>query len=539
MKSDSGMGVTCPFSGDEEITTNCATVNFSITAGLLHSNYAPSATEAQHILESIAHGHSHFESLETQIQLLRKTLAGLEQRQETVKNYVSSQRSLLSPIRRIPPEILGQIFLALQNISESICFGDDALENVELWTLLRVCRFWRDVALSLSELWSKFTIIRQPFSSRPSDRGMDMLLQQTLSLAENCISYSHSRPLHFVFHADEEFVDVAELLAAESSRWMSAAFNNLPVLQSLEPKALGRLPLLRSLEIDGLGKEWDTQTQPLKVFQEAPGLVRLSLYELDQPHTRFILPWRQITHFTSFELRGFLPVLHLMPSLVKLKSVEDICELEEIQERILLPNLECLEVTSNSPTTSQIFDTLMTPKLNTLRLFSKRGFSRIYAAAVVQMIQSSECRPKMLAVSDYAVDSTVRILSAAAVQDLEELTVTNVMYPSELFSAMGVRGVLPKIRSLILRKCAPEPSLWACVLQFLRSRTLFGGQLDHTERLSLDFISVGLSASPDSRFLRDCKDTVRQLRERDIGTRLELIGPFNFIYPISPSCHKK
>ncbi|KAJ3562520.1 hypothetical protein NP233_g9517 [Leucocoprinus birnbaumii] len=505
-------GVTCPLSGDNgQVTTNCAMEEFSIIAGLPCSNHAPSDLEAHYILKSIAHGNSHLEFLETEIRTLRETLVNLEQRQENVRNYLSSQRSLLSPIRRIPPEILGQIFLALQNVSEPICFGDDALENIEPWTLLRVCRFWRDVALSLSELWSKFTIIRQPFS-RPSGREMDSMLQQTLRLTKDCLSHSHSRPLHFVFHADDEFVAAAKMIAAESSRWMSAAFNNLPVLQTLEPKLLGRLPLLHCLEIDGLGKEWDNQTQPLQAFRQAPALTRLSLYELTQPHSRFLLPWHQITHFTSFELRDFLPILHLMPSLVELKSVEDFCRPEEIQDRIILPNLERLEVTSNSPTTSQIFDALLTPKLDTLRLFSKRGFSRIYATAAVLMLRLSECHLRTLAVSDYAVDSTLRILGAVA--DLEDLTVTNVMYPSELFAAVTLH-TLPKLRSVKLRKCAPETKLWTTLTQFLRDRAPVDRNSSNlsVEGFPLRLISIGLSASPDSRFLRNHRDAVQQTCE--------------------------
>ncbi|KXN84906.1 hypothetical protein AN958_11932 [Leucoagaricus sp. SymC.cos] len=441
----------------------------------------------------------------------------LEQRQETIKNRVASQKSLLSPIRRIPPEILGQIFIVLQSISEPICFGDDALENTELWTLLNVCRFWRTVAMSYSELWSHFAITRQPFS-RPSEKGVDILAQQTLQFTKDCISYSHTRPLHFVFHANEDYLGAAELLATESRRWCSVRFNNLAVLRVLEPRILGHLPNLCSLTIDGLGKEWDLQTGPLQAFQQAPSLLRLTLFDLEQPQSRFILPWRQITQFSSFQLRQFLPILNLMPSLVEFKSTEDICEFDEIQERIHLPNLERLEVMSNSPTTNQIFDALQTPKLTALRLFSKRGFSRIYAAAVVEMIKTSGCCLNSLSVSDYAIDSIFRMLRE--VRDLEELT----------FGVPSGNGrLLPQLRKLVLRKCAPELNLGTCLLRMVRGRNSVTEVLPYLPQ-TLHEISIGLSSVPESQFLRSWKDIVRQLRDADV-VQIELNGLFDFIYP--------
>lgn len=516
-----GLYVTCPTCGHSEVAENWANLHhFAIDPVLLRSNCIPSSSQAQDILKSIAHGKSLLQSLEIEIQRVREVLADLEQRHENIKNHVTCQESLLSPIRRVPPEILGQIFLALRDLSGPICFGDEALENVELWTLLRVCRFWRDVVLSYSELWSQFNIVHQPFS-RPSERDADMMLHQTLQLTSDCISHSRNRPLRFVFHANGGFLEAGKLLAVESPRWSSVAFNNLPVLQTLEPEIYGRLPNLRSLDLDGLGKEWESQSRPLQAFSRAPSLTRLSINEFDRPQDHFILPWHQVTRFTSFGLRRFLPILHLMPSLIEYTSIEDICQPDEIQERILLPNLERLEVTSNSPTTSQMFDALKTPKLSSLHLFSKRGFSRIYAAAVAQMIQWSECIVKRLSVTDYAVDSIFRILGE--VRSLEELVITNVMYPSELLD--GMEGMLPNLRTLVLWKCEPDVQLGRYLLQMVLSRA----QAREDGRQSLARISVGLSTTPDSSFLQSWKDSTQQLENMSI--QVELLGLFGFVYP--------
>ncbi|KAF9444550.1 hypothetical protein P691DRAFT_711677 [Macrolepiota fuliginosa MF-IS2] len=509
--------VTCPTCGHQEITKDCAILNhFTINPVLVHSNCVPSSSQTQDIRKSIAHAKLELQSLETEIQRVRGALAGLERRQEAVKSYVTCQENLLSPIRCVPPEILGQIFLALRDMSEPTCFGDDTLENVELWTLLRVCRLWRDVAVSYSDLWPRFVVARQPFG-RPSERDTDVMLRQSLRLTKDCIAYSRTKPLFFVFHANQDLLEVGKLLAAECPRWSSVAFNNLPVLQALEPEIHGRLPNLRALLFDGLGKEWNFESQPVQAFSIAPSLTQLTLNVFEMPQDRFILPWHQITHFTSFELRQFLPILHLMPSLIDFTSTMDICQPSEIQDRIPLLNLERLEVTSNSPTMSQVFDSLGTPKLSSLHLLSKRGFSRIYSAAVVQMIRWSGCTLKVLSVTDYAVDSILHILRE--VRDLEELTVTNLTYPSELLDGMG--GMLPHLQTLTLRKCEPDLRLSEHLVRMVQARIETRG--DRYGRQSIVKINVAPSSTLQPSFFQNWNVGAQKLEDVDVQVELKLV----------------
>ncbi len=349
------------------------------------------------------------------------------------------------------------------------------------------------------------------------------MLRRILQFTKHCISHSGLRPLGFTFDADERSLRVARLLATQSTRWSSVQFNNLLVLQALEPSIRDQLPILQSLDLNALGKEWDSLEYPLQTFSRAPSLTRLSLSDFERPQDRFILPWYQITHFTSFGLRHFLPILPLMPSLVSFTSIKDIYQSDEIQGRVFLPNLKHLVVISNSPTTLQIFDVLRTPKLSSLCLSSKRGFSRIYATAAVQMIKLSECTLKTLSITDYAVDSIIHILNEA--RDLEELSITNVMYPSELFGGMG--NLLPKLRMLALWRCDPDPKLGSCLAQMLHDRVRVGGA--RNERQSLTKVSIGFSCTPDPRFYKGWNETVCKLG--DMGPQVELVGLFRYVDP--------
>ncbi|KAF8913370.1 hypothetical protein CPB85DRAFT_1171372, partial [Mucidula mucida] len=76
----------------------------------------------------------------------------LEERNQLVQ-CANNFQSLLSPIRRFPPELLMVIF---QHACAESVWGIDAF-NVDLkqtrWMIPHVCREWRRVALSCPPLW--------------------------------------------------------------------------------------------------------------------------------------------------------------------------------------------------------------------------------------------------------------------------------------------------------------------------------------------------------------------------------------------------
>ncbi|KAJ7622670.1 hypothetical protein DFH06DRAFT_954856, partial [Mycena polygramma] len=60
-------------------------------------------------------------------------------------------KGVMSPIRRLPPEIVGEILLYF---APSFACGS-IMSRVETpWHLGQICRYWRTVALSLRSLWS-------------------------------------------------------------------------------------------------------------------------------------------------------------------------------------------------------------------------------------------------------------------------------------------------------------------------------------------------------------------------------------------------
>ncbi|KAJ7656960.1 hypothetical protein DFH06DRAFT_1298134 [Mycena polygramma] len=81
-------------------------------------------------------------------------------------------KGVMSPIRRLPPEIVGEILLYFapslrsdHRVRSRLYYEcphgmpDDGVERVETpWHLGQICRYWRTVALSLRSLWSVFDL---------------------------------------------------------------------------------------------------------------------------------------------------------------------------------------------------------------------------------------------------------------------------------------------------------------------------------------------------------------------------------------------
>jgi hypothetical protein len=73
-------------------------------------------------------------------------------RRKLLLHYRAANLSLIAPIRRLPAEILSQVFL--QCIPEESIF----LAKTAPLVLSQVCRQWREVALSNQLLWNTLTL---------------------------------------------------------------------------------------------------------------------------------------------------------------------------------------------------------------------------------------------------------------------------------------------------------------------------------------------------------------------------------------------
>lgn len=220
----------------------------------------------------------------------------------------------LPPIMRLPPEILGLIFLQYR-----LAVKYDSLNLHTTWFyILHVCRLWRTVALSFANLWSMIT------THNPSAREFMLRHAVHTSVVLKCIDVSstllacHEGRLireHFYHIAEIEF-EFDERDARELREW-------LKVIASSETAAC-----LRSLSLVHVTKK--AGAEPLRRVR-APNIL-FTFTTLSLAGFRLHLPASRIqTNITSLQLNAehmrlssqsglswLLATLSLMPNLIHL-----------------------------------------------------------------------------------------------------------------------------------------------------------------------------------------------------------------------------
>ncbi|KAJ6537867.1 hypothetical protein B0H19DRAFT_374793 [Mycena capillaripes] len=243
---------------------------------------------------------------DTEIERLQAALDRITSERSVLQRYIERYRSLVSPIRRLPPELLAEIFglcspdritfHELTTLATTIFpEGSDALDRISRSHLLRlagVCSSWYQVVMGTPGLWATIEVAG-------SYDDITAFLSRSLEHSADCPLDLHLVPRHAAG---------LELLGQHSGRWREAEIyltrHSLRLLSTLKDS----FPLLERLAIGG------RRTRLPDVFGTAPKLtdVTLALGDGQLPN----LPWsqlRRITYDFGFHNEGdILNVLELM-----------------------------------------------------------------------------------------------------------------------------------------------------------------------------------------------------------------------------------
>ncbi|KAJ7138111.1 hypothetical protein C8R44DRAFT_607122, partial [Mycena epipterygia] len=78
-----------------------------------------------------------------------------------LRHYVDRCRGVLAPVRRLPPEILCEIFASLSSSSSKIFNSAEELHKLSKSGLLRisqVCTHWHRLVMGTPRLWSDIAV---------------------------------------------------------------------------------------------------------------------------------------------------------------------------------------------------------------------------------------------------------------------------------------------------------------------------------------------------------------------------------------------
>ncbi|KAK7023250.1 hypothetical protein R3P38DRAFT_1102414 [Favolaschia claudopus] len=248
----------------------------------LRHNDIPSDVEIHAIRDSIAIAQS-------RIVALRSEAPAVET--EVLYKYVALYSSFISPIRRLPVDILQTIFLdpiAHRRLRPGGFTRRSIIVDYRPNNLGAVCYHWRCLSLETTKLWSSLVV-----SPNQTDRytvgGLRLALQR-----------SQGAPLYLKFHPamtgsilDREII---EEVLKHTERWAHIDLTtNAGLLRQLCP-ARHRLESLAALTILPSDSYEYLVQYPSELFAEAPILRTLRVTKLpDSPSAVPILPWSQIT----------------------------------------------------------------------------------------------------------------------------------------------------------------------------------------------------------------------------------------------------
>ncbi|KAL1674871.1 hypothetical protein EV122DRAFT_281605 [Schizophyllum commune] len=118
----------------------------------LRTGSFPTTTEARLICDAIAETDDSMKEIDQELERLSGYWKHLDALRRSLEYSQDVRRALVAPIRRLPTEILSEIFKA--------CCGDAieiAHERCEPLVLGSVCKSWRDTIVDMPTLWAGFT----------------------------------------------------------------------------------------------------------------------------------------------------------------------------------------------------------------------------------------------------------------------------------------------------------------------------------------------------------------------------------------------
>ncbi|KAL0579416.1 hypothetical protein V5O48_002587 [Marasmius crinis-equi] len=248
------------------------------------------------ISQSLLDAEVELKEYQAQINRLQASIWALESKSKRLMKNMESYRSLLSPVRRMPLEILTMIFTFL-------CGNNDLVPSTPppAISLSMVCGRWRDIALSSPTLWSTLSL---DFSHWTEAARLHSLENTTRLFMENSgrspLKISVTFPSH---EFPAEALPSLRNISKQCNRWQSLS------LTFSEPSGLpfagfdairGELPMLQCLSLirqpyTDITTIWE-DCPLLNLFDTCPSLRTLDIspddYLLDDEEPP--LPCRQI-----------------------------------------------------------------------------------------------------------------------------------------------------------------------------------------------------------------------------------------------------
>jgi hypothetical protein len=389
----------------------------------LHSNQSPSQAEQSHINRlaqqaqketSVTREHirqlqsqaeqSHIHCLAHQARkeasVMRGHIRQLQNDERELQHCIEQCQSLLSPIRRLPNEILSEVFgrCATPNIISTAPVFKNTVHGLRIAS---VCSYWRTIALLTPRLWSKLGLVCY---TQEGEGNTSFHSEHDIKLLEFLFCKSQQRPLDVVLSIKgpgSEFSLVLKLLLAEAHRWRTLKIITTDVMAQKILSQVASFPMLEHLAMH-LDREGSQGGANVTRFV-APKLK--SVRKMGNLSSMELFPANEITEeieCMKIDTSSWSSILDCISRAFTLRRL-DICEpLKDMREKIAsYEHVTDLVIGGNTylwvpnPETifKEVFEALKLPNLTSLTL--KKSSSSDYWPLASFKLFVNDCRLKV------------------------------------------------------------------------------------------------------------------------------------------------
>ncbi|KAJ7062327.1 hypothetical protein C8F01DRAFT_1284860 [Mycena amicta] len=235
------------------------------------TNYCPTDDEIHEINNLLLEPSHEIQHLDRKIAEIQKSLDDVVRQRTRLTEYVDAHKALLSPIRRVPLDILSEIFISCLP-TERNCVMSPGEAPILLG---HICSYWREIALSTPSLWASLHFV-DDLSTLSSNRKQKA--EQRLDAAIRWVGRSGKCPLSISIYGtgallpshwndqteEPPTLRFLQALVPLASRWTHLRFampsGNLTLFKRLSARDV---PLLRSfslIDFGGTGNSFDWTT---------------------------------------------------------------------------------------------------------------------------------------------------------------------------------------------------------------------------------------------------------------------------------------
>ncbi|KAF7371132.1 F-box domain-containing protein [Mycena sanguinolenta] len=385
----------------------------------------------------------------------------------SLSNYRMRNKATLSPLRRMPAELLDEIFLWTCEFSNRRALSRGKFDLVLPWVLTWVSSRWRAVAISSPSLWS---LVLLDFSSQTPN----MLPQYLLPLVEARIQRSQKLRIHFYgSHATDARpqTQMLELLSRHASQWEELSIGIVPGIIPLLASLRDRLTSLKRLWIQWEGSE-SQKTECIDCFHTASSLVDVGIF-----NEYSFIPTTYPTHLlTRYQLDGpwktHRGLLKAAPNLVEARIEISFDQWEADSEEIVHLLLQRLYISHPN-----VLPSLTLPSLEGVAFWVANEDNIDLPKLLASFVDRSACPLQRLCLRGFPnAEALVQVLQR--VPSIAELVIINsepeaFEQINAIIKALTVsesRTVAPQLRRLFFG-CEEKTFVdYAAYLEMLRSR---------------------------------------------------------------------